>query len=1026
MEVSQEHAERFVAWLLDEAVADGRGSRRQRLEVAPRGKFWLGRLAPEARVQAHLLGARAERLDPCEVGFRVRPDAFDGREIRCRVRMVAWRRIEGAGKLPDDDKWEKTDRVDVPVTVRLPSTDGEVARAGHGAIAAALSAARAAGLTAEVHAEFEAGKDGPQLALTVVNTSPEEVDGLDTNLYEVELEAVVGSTVPFMLDSLPDSFRYDRRIDAYGINGGVEKRETGTFATADFASCDKRRPEYWDQESGPTPDLSMRRLADDPVGAARTLAESLRAWTEANWSEDALHRRQVDDGWDERMIEMARNEADKARTEASRIEHGALLLDENEQIRRAFALANQSFSDAPTIVHDRWRAFQLGFVLANLASLVDESRSGERAIVDTLWFATGGGKTETYLLFTLTAAFYDRIRGKVHGMTSWGRFPLRMLSLQQTQRFADALASAELVRQEEKIGGDAFSLGFFVGEAGSPNAFPKEPRPGQPDHGDAQRLGEYRVLISCPFCGSKQLRMAFDETRWALDHVCDASECRWRGRPLPFRIVDEEIYRFLPTVVLGTLDKAASISMQAAMRGFYGPPAGRCSDPKHGFTYAPRGSRPNGCLFPDCKAKPAPLGQDRSLFAPTLRMQDELHLLRDTLGSVDAHYEALLDALQRHWGSEPKLIASSATLAGHEAQVAALYRRSGRMFPVPGPWASRSFWSQESVQLARRYVGFAPRGVTLEYVNDRLTDTFQLALRRALAAPSAVAAEVNVPEAVLPALVWTYGVDVVYGSTLKDVEAAARSAEAETTIERLNVEMLTGGTPLEQVRATLDRLKDPEEDVDERIHVVAASSMLSHGVDIDRLNVMVMLGLPLSTSEFIQTTSRVGRRHPGLVVVLHKIGRERDAAVFRVFASFIQHMDRLVDPVPITSRSRRVLELTYAGIQQGRLYGMHEPAALDAGMRQLTIPTAVRHAFAKLPVLEPNEYQDIVDLLGFDGPLDENLRHDLEECVRLFFLNVNTPGFPASFTNELYPTGQPMRSLRDVEPQVPVITKEMP
>ena len=51
--------------------------------------------------------------------------------------------------------------------------------------------------------------------------------------------------------------------------------------------------------------------------------------------------------------------------------------------------------------------------------------------------------------------------------------------------------------------------------------------------------------------------------------------------------------------------------------------------------------------------------------------------------------------------------------------------------------------------------------------------------------------------------------------------------------------------------------------------------MLSHGVDINRLNVMVMLGLPLATAEFIQTTSRVGRTYPGLVIVLHKIGRER-------------------------------------------------------------------------------------------------------------------------------------------------------
>ena len=31
-------------------------------------------------------------------------------------------------------------------------------------------------------------------------------------------------------------------------------------------------------------------------------------------------------------------------------------------------------------------------------------------------------------------------------------------------------------------------------------------------------------------------------------------------------------------------------------------------------------------------------------------MQDELHLLRDSLGAVDSHYEALLDELQPRFG----------------------------------------------------------------------------------------------------------------------------------------------------------------------------------------------------------------------------------------------------------------------------------------------------------------------------------------------------------------------------------------
>jgi len=622
-------------------------------------------------------------------------------------------------------------------------------------------------------------------------------------------------------------------------------------------------------------------------------------------------------------------------------------------------------------------------------------------------------------------AFFDRIRGKREGITAWGRFPLRMLSLQQTQRFADILASAELVRRDGQIQGREFSLGFLVGTGGTPNRIKRgsDTYAGDPNPDDPQMPERYRVLLHCPFCGDNNLQMQFDQVRWALDHVCTSTDCQWGGRPLPFRIVDEEIYRSLPTVVLGTLDKAASVSMQARMRGLYGAPSGRCSNPRHGFTYAPRSGSRGGCIYPGCNEESEPLAQEASLFAPTIRMQDELHLLRDSLGAVDSHYEALLDALQKHYGSVPKVIASSATLAGHDEQVEALYRRKGRTFPRPGPQPGKSFWSCTTQALARRFAGLAPRGVTLEYATDQLTESLQRVTRQAVEDPATVATEIGVDAASIPGLVLNYGVDVVYGSNLKDVEAVARSFDSQIQLEQpVNAATLTGRTPLDEVRSTLARLEEPEEDFYDRIHLVAASSMLSHGVDVNRLNVLVMLGLPLATAEFIQTTSRVGRTHPGLVIVLHKIGRERDAAVYRTFPSFVAHADRLIDPVPITARSRRVLELTFAGLMQARIYGIHEPAALEAGLRQLTTPPPVRRAFSQLPVLVEDELHALIEMLNFGGPLEENLRLDITAYMREFYRALNDPASTADWVSELFPTGEPMRSLRDVEEQAPVFS----
>ena len=83
---------------------------------------------------------------------------------------------------------------------------------------------------------------------------------------------------------------------------------------------------------------------------------------------------------------------------------------------------------------------------------------------------------------------------------------------------------------------------------------------------------------------------------------------------------------------------------------------------------------------------------DAKFYGVTFRLQDELHLLRDSLGAVDAHYEALFDHFQETLsGSKPKILASSATLAGYERQSKVLYGREARVFPqeicrTPDKW----------------------------------------------------------------------------------------------------------------------------------------------------------------------------------------------------------------------------------------------------------------------------------------------------------------------------------------------------
>jgi hypothetical protein len=746
---------------------------------------------------------------------------------------------------------------------------------------------------------------GSDLEISFINTTTAQLPDLcDGRLFECQLAVRGLETTPFELEALPDSFRFDRRVPAYGLNCGVEVTvDPPVIWTTDGPVCVRNRPTYWSRPT-PAPDVTFETLGRDPLPSCRALVDAIAGWGAEEWTKEKLAARALEEGWSDSMGVEANNARLRFDEELCRLRRGVELLEDSADLLRAFKGMNRAMNISAAGKYDRWRPFQLGFLLANIQCLLD--RSDEAEIVDVVWFATGGGKTETYLGLLVTAALLDRMQGKVSGVTAWSRFPLRMLSLQQTQRFANALAAAELVRREEKLVGDPFSLGFLVGGGATPNKIVKEAKK---DSGEwdpfllEDQTNPFRLIDSCPFCREKTVLTEFDRKYWRLDHRCTNDQCSWGNNPLPLYVIDDEIWRFLPTVVVGTLDKAANISRQPAMRGILGPPWGRCTLEGHGYTYAPRSDRPHGCLVPDCTSKPGQLPMAKELFAPRFRLQDELHLLRDSLGAVDAHYEAALDALQEEiGGSKPKILASSATLSGYEKQVDVLYRRTARVFPQPPPSEGGGFWSASTDQTMRRFIALAPRGLTIEFAVDRLVVALQRAIRRLVSEPKVVCDEAGVDPRCADFLISIYGTDVVYGNTLRDLDAVIRSSETQYVgIDgQLGRAYLTGRTDFDEVRATLERLENPEPKFEDRIHLVAASAMMSHGVDIDRLNVMVMLGLPLGVAEFIQATARVGRRWPALVFVMHKIGRERDASVYRTFPQFVSHGE-----LPASSRSER-------------------------------------------------------------------------------------------------------------------------
>ncbi|MEU0077276.1 helicase-related protein [Micromonospora tulbaghiae] len=1013
-----DHKERFVQWLDQRVTSAGLGTDDTTSTVDPSGVFWLGRLAPEKEAMAET--RRERRMDPCSVGIRFKPATPGPWSFKVRVRARGWNRITAGSKdLDTPEEWEKSAAAEATIDV---TAHGGMRPTDFGAdlLTAALRRVGVGTATAVVQVSDESWRGTPELVVTVVNTTAESGQPKgERYLFEVELSVEGLSTTPFILESLPDSFRYEREMPALGINCGVEMRGT-TFVTRDTVVVPTKRPTFrFGYTAEDKLDLSFTGLTDDPLPRLRQLVEGYAQWGQDAWSPEALARLQGDGpAWTPEMTAEANRGRAAYEAELDRLRRGLAALESSPQLLRAYRLMNKAMGrTASRRGITSWRPFQVGFLLGVLPSLVEGRRDWN--IVEIVWFATGGGKTETYLGLLVLAVFHDRLRGKHSGITAWSRFPLRLLSLQQTQRFADALGAAELVRREHRVPGDPIALGYYVGKSSTPNDIPVEPTKDNPiDVEDDTMPARFNVLLRCPFCAARDVSTRFNRRHWCLEHFCSAPDCPSTGEALPLFVVDSEIYRFLPSVVIGTLDKAALISMQAAMRGFVHGPAGRCRRPGHGFTYAKRGSRPAGCLVPGCKDPSETIkSHDRAMFAPSFRLQDELHLLRDSLGAVDSHYESILDDLQvKNTDTDPpKIIASSATLSGYQRQTSTLYGRHGRVFPALGPSVHESYWSAATPATLRRYVAVWPRGVTLEWVSDRTITVLQQSVRRLLSEPEVVCAQAGIEPVHVPELLDLYGTNVIYGNTVKDVEAARRSMGTQVDVNPLNTVSLTGQTPFDDVRTAIAELDRPPADFDERVHVVAASSMFSHGVDIDRLNIMTVLGVPLTTAEFIQTTARVGRTHPGLVYVVHKIGRERDAGVYSHFQAFVEHGDRLVEPIPVTRSSRRVLDLTSAAAIEARRLFFHEPRSERL---KLTTADLLRAHHRTVVTTVDDETKALREMLGIRD--DEHLLdEDLRRAVEIYFAKLNDLGSGAKWPHDILHR-RPMTSLRDVETQIPI------
>jgi hypothetical protein len=168
---------------------------------------------------------------------------------------------------------------------------------------------------------------------------------------------------------------------------------------------------------------------------------------------------------------------------------------------------------------------------------------------------------------------------------------------------------------------------------------------------------------------------------------------------------------------------------------------------------------------------------------------------------------------------------------------------------------------------------------------------------------------------------------VDFGKLRRTMESQVNEHLRSRGLKELVVRELSGDTTFDDVRSTLNDLQRPNGDTE----AVIGTSMVSHGVDIDRLNVMLFNGMPKAMAEYIQASSRVGRVILGVVFMIFNPVRERDRSHFRYHAKFHEYLDRMVEPVAINRWSRYAARKTMPGLLMAQFLQVGNRDFWDSG-----------------------------------------------------------------------------------------------
>jgi superfamily II DNA/RNA helicase len=642
---------------------------------------------------------------------------------------------------------------------------------------------------------------------------------------------------------------------------------------------------------------------------------------------------------------LALSNIEKCKAIQKRMQKSIDLLEQSENAMRAFQFANAAIylqmfqnqwhfsnkkdgfeayerTDSPQFIYQEyatkeypdpnrvpsWRPFQLAFILQCLPSFIDEN-SEDRDLVDLLYFPTGGGKTEAYLALSAFLIFWRRLQypNNYGGVNIIIRYTLRLLSAQQFERATKLILACEFIRKNHTdLGSERITIGFWVGGSTISNKIKSN------DNNCAEkklqntldRLNKNQPTINpfqlsnCQWCNTKIISRIEDKNNPIIGHrishnhlssYCLNPNCAYseNNGALPIVLVDEDIYDNPPTMLFATVDKFAQLAWKGEATSLFN------SQNKNG-------------------------NDNRK---PELIIQDELHLLSGPLGSLVGLFENVILSLCTTETQKPKIIVSTATVKNVEEQVKGLYSRAVQIFPQNATNADNTFFSKTLSESKRRYVGILPTGKTQTMTNLRLNAALLFA-RLELWKESTNKTDAD--------QFWTI---LSYFKSLKHIGRFSNKITAELLpeIKQLQVRYLmnvfpynnnysklpyrnlelTSRIPNERIKKNLDKLDisfGGNLEKYQSFDIILATNMISVGLDVGRLGIMLMNGMPPNTAEYIQASSRVARKNEGVVFTIFDPNNTRDLSYFEDFVPFHKTFYKQVEPISVTPFAENALD----------------------------------------------------------------------------------------------------------------------